>query len=479
MSADSQWSSITVKDTTGASQGSEVKVLLGQPPDIPNFDQLPEPEKGKALAEWLKMNAVQSVPVNGVEAMEGIQMASNKRPRNSTPTTPASRSVDSSPRVVPKWPCVEASKSLQVAGSPTTTLLPAGDAIPPSASGITIIPVDPKKGNVVVTPRSHKRSISLDRGDTTDSLIASLRQLESGFGDKISDMNKILHDTKTGLFPLVESLSTEVNAVLRPSLTSVQNKVETLEQTTIPSLQKEQTSVIKPAIKQLQLDLTDPAKGVVAHLKRLEEKINDTSFVVADRPASTEHTQVKKTYTVDGQEETQLAKLQQEMQTIKSRLDSQEVSLSIVSSWSDVMFRDITSLQDQLHHNTACHMQTELVVGGIKQVKKENCKRAVAQFFQNKVKVAVNPRNIWSAFRKGSGTTKIIDGRRIRCPPQMVVHLAQNLRDDVMRNAKNLKGLVDPEGQYKYYVFPHLPEAFRAARAKYKEKMDSIIPTST
>ena len=305
MSADSKWSSITVKDTLGASPGSEVKVLLGQPADIPNFDQLPEPEKGKALAEWLKMNAaeavVQNVSVNGVEVMEGIQMASNKRPCNSTPTTPASRSVDSSPRVVPKRPCVDTSKSLQVSGSPTTSLLPAGDAVPTSVSDITIIPVDPKKSNVVVTPKVHKRSLSLDRGDTTDSLIASLRQLESGFGEKISDMNKILHDTKSGLIPLVESLSTEVNTVLRPSLTTVQSKVQTLEQSTIPALQKEQTTVIKPAIKQLQLDLTDPAKGVVPRLQRLEQKIKDTPLNVSHSTVA-EQTQVKKTYTVDGQE---------------------------------------------------------------------------------------------------------------------------------------------------------------------------------
>ena len=58
-----------------------------------------------------------------------------------------------------------------------------------------------------------------------------------------------------------------------------------------------------------------------------------------------------------------------------------------------------------------------------------------------------------------------------------VVRLAHHLRDDVMRNAKNLKGLVDPVGQYKYYIFPHLPEAFRAARAKYKEKMDTVDST--
>ena len=38
-----------------------------------------------------------------------------------------------------------------------------------------------------------------------------------------------------------------------------------------------------------------------------------------------------------------------------------------------------------------------------------------------------------------------------------------------MTNAPKLKNRVDPEGKFKYFVFPHLPEAFRAARAKFKK----------
>ena len=56
----------------------------------------------------------------------------------------------------------------------------------------------------------------------------------------------------------------------------------------------------------------------------------------------------------------------------------------------------------------------------------------------------------------------------------MVVRLAHHLHDDVMKNTKNLKGLTDLEGKYKFYVFPHTPEPFRAAKAKYKEKIDSL-----
>ena len=58
--------------------------------------------------------------------------------------------------------------------------------------------------------------------------------------------------------------------------------------------------------------------------------------------------------------------------------------------------------------------------------------------------------------------------------PPMVVHLAPSLRDDIMKNAKNLKGQSDPEGKYKYFVFPHLREPFHAVRVKHQARIEEI-----
>ena len=45
-----------------------------------------------------------------------------------------------------------------------------------------------------------------------------------------------------------------------------------------------------------------------------------------------------------------------------------------------------------------------------------------------------------------------------------------------MKNVKNLKGQVDPQDKFKYYVFPHTPESFRATRAKYKDLVEQNAP---
>ena len=138
------------------------------------------------------------------------------------------------------------------------------------------------------------------------------------------------------------------------------------------------------------------------------------------------------------------------------------------------MVKEVCSLQEQVFNNLSKTMQNELVLGGVAQIRKENCKTAAKEFFKNKVKVEVDDKDIWYAYRKGSGTMKTIDGERIKCPPQLVARVAPHVKDLVMQNAKNLKGQVDPEGKYKYYVFPNLPEAFRATCAKYKSKVDKI-----
>ena len=72
-------------------------------------------------------------------------------------------------------------------------------------------------------------------------------------------------------------------------------------------------------------------------------------------------------YTSETEDSDKLSQMQTEINLLKSRMEKQEVSLSIVSSWSDVMFKDINSLQDQMHHNVSRHMQNELVISGIKQ----------------------------------------------------------------------------------------------------------------
>ena len=44
------------------------------------------------------------------------------------------------------------------------------------------------------------------------------------------------------------------------------------------------------------------------------------------------------------------------------------------------------------------------------------------------MKVEVDDKDIWYAYRKGSGTMKTIDGERIKCPPQLVARVAPHVK---------------------------------------------------
>ena len=131
MSTDCTTSGGQPKESQSSKGGPKVILLLGQSFNVPNFENMLDKEKEVALTAWLKNNVKDGLVTSTkhsvsqkVEPMDA-QSASIKLPHNSTPTTPASRLVDSSPRGVPK-PCMEVFKALQVPSSLTTTLLPSG-----------------------------------------------------------------------------------------------------------------------------------------------------------------------------------------------------------------------------------------------------------------------------------------------------------------------------------------------------------------
>ena len=277
------------------------------------------------------------------------------------------------------------------------------------------------------------------------SLVDSLEQLETGFGDKISEMNKALHDVK-GLSSSVRTLTDDVEKNVKP-----------------------QQAHLTKAVNDLKDDIHRDGSGVEPCLKELEHKVAASSSItqVTDPTTSLPFT----TWSAD-QIQSKFTSMQDNIDRLKVKLEAQSVNLSIVAGWSDVIVQDNRSLQDQIHHNVSRHLQNELIIGGVRQVPREGCKQAAINFFKTKLKIKFDNKDVWTAFCQGSTVTKVIDGQQVKCPPQLVVRVAPNLCEKVMKNAKNLKGQSDPEDHFKYYVFPHSPEAFRATRAKHKNFID-------
>ena len=417
---------------------------------VPALQSQPPNHRHQVITSWIKQEIAAGnlqianssepslmPPPTSMEVTTGsLKRGRSLTPNSITPTsTPVNRSVSSSPSQPAKKPCV------QTPCSPIVSLLPSNSVDTPVKSPVQIVPV------------SQHSKISPSKMDEVNNLISSLRTLEEGFGDKIGVMNKLIHDTKEGLQPMVTSLSSKVTKELEPQVNTLKASMDT----------------IKPAISTLRKDIHNEDTGVVPRLNKLEVKVDSTKkkidALTREIPMpTTGPTTWTSTAILERFEE-----LEADVLKLNQQVQKQEVSLSIVASWSDVMFHQIHSLQEQLYHNTARHMQNELIIGGIKQTKKENCREAAINFFQDKLGITAKQNEVWYGYRKGSTTTKTINGQKVKCPPQMVVRVAFHLRELVMQNAKKLKDVVDPVGKYKFFVFPHLPEAFRAARTKFKK----------
>ena len=379
-----------------------VEVLVSE---LPEFKELSHNWRKKAQQEWVqqrlrdqqdnilenKENTTGSflVPLGPYMARK-VTCSSQKRPHSSndsTPTTPASQSVESSPITKPKKPCMNSPKSLLLPATPIASLVTIHDTgtsdsvvlMPSSAS--TTIPPPPKLPEVnssEVVP------------STALSIIESLRQLETGFGEKIADMNKILHDVK-GLSTSVATVKTDIDANVKPKVATLMCQVATLKE-----------------------DIHKPQVGIDARVDELEKWRSSLPVAVADSTAVSTSSPASLT---SNQIQTKFDDMQSEIDCLKRKVNDQAVNLSIVAGWSDLLVKSNKSLQDQVSHNLSRHLQHELVLGGVRQVNNELCKAAALEFFQKKVKVEVDMKDIWTAYPKGSATTKTIEGVRVKCPP--------------------------------------------------------------
>ena len=160
-----------------------------------------------------------------------------------------------------------------------------------------------------------------------------------------------------------------------------------------------------------------------------------------------------------------------ELQSELSQLGTScSMKFDIVTGWMEKMNWQQQSLQSQIEFNMSKNMQCELRMGGIAESPRENCKLKVLDFLKSKVKVTLQNAEVLWAFRSGKKATNVTSPR----PHQMIARVTLNLKEHIMKNAKNLKGQSDPDSQVKCFVSVNEPEAYKAAHKKYKDMMDSI-----
>ena len=182
------------------------------------------------------------------------QSASLKRGwQCSMPNTPLSHSAESSPSW--KKHCIldEQPKSLMASPTPMVSLLSLScslrmdkldklQLVSVKSVGDKLLPVKASfkvdtKPEVILLEKSIMMSSLKHQIDglstqfsTANSLLEGLKQLQTRFGDRISQMDQLIKETKTGLKPMVEELQKEVRDTVKLELTRLDEAVKANKQ---------------------------------------------------------------------------------------------------------------------------------------------------------------------------------------------------------------------------------------------------------
>ena len=285
-------------------------------------------------------------------------------------------------------------------------------------------------------------------------------------------------DVSKDLTSFLDNFQTTVNqgfAFLKEKITDPESGLETRVETLETLVNKKEAGLFD-RVGKIESAITD--EQGTSRIEKLENAVkkglNSNSIAGAGAPQ----------YVIANKEEARLVnQLITKTNDLEKRMGEIEFKNSVLTNWADTMFQDHHSLQRQVNFNTSKHHANEVIVGGIYEAKKQDCKRASIQFFRSKLGIQVADTEILHARRVGkhgrtievtdTDETGAVFKKLVQCPRHMVVKCTPVLRYMLLEKKKLLSGLVDPKG-FKYFVARYLPEAFKAAHSKHREELTNI-----
>ena len=264
----------------------------------------------------------------------------------------------------------------------------------------------------------------------------------------IADLKKSIQDI-AGVVPRVDTLETnykKLDKAINSGKLALKSRVSTLES------EVEALHGYDKSVKKVQ----EGFKGLELRLQTVEK------FVKSSKQFSTSSTLVSPSPSTEV-----LSDLKGDVSQLRS---SSSAKWDYVTGWMDKVHFHQATLQSQTDFTLFKSMQCELCFGGIAETKKENCKLKILDFLQNKVKITVQVSEILSAFQVGKKSNTDDSSR----PRHLLAKVVPQLKERIMKNAKNLKGQVDPQSKGKCFVTVNEPEAYKSARQKFHSVMDAI-----
>ena len=315
------------------------------------------------------------------------------------------------------------------ADKPLKTSTPVKSGIPVKMSS-TMIPATDETPKVKVVVDATKTPISLD------SLAQTLQNFQAMVNQGIADITEKLTHPITGL----ETRVLNIEDTLNKDKTGLCDRVTDIEGT-----------------------LATPTSGLCDRVSEVERKLQGTATVQASTA--------------------EIPDLADRLLKLESKVAQNESDLSIITAWADTMYKEHRSLLKQVLFNTSRSHANELLIGGIFEFKKQDCREAAMKFFKEKLKLTFKDKDVLAAKRIGGRKRLVIDdstapdgsGKRIIfCPRHMVVRCSPHFRNTVWENRTLLAGQTDPKGGYKFFIANYLPDAFKAANEKFRDELKRL-----
>ena len=319
--------------------------------------------------------------------------------------------------------------------SPSTTSTTTSQS-----SILRLIMTSPLQENISTlssTPSPQPQPINLPKLEDFPDMSSFLVEFQTKMNDGINYLKTKISDPIDGLEHRVGEIETTINA---------------------------DKSGLKDRVMQLETSITDPVSGFKPRIELLEKSVVSGIVDTAGGAA------------VDN---TTLQQLRTQVNTLEKCLNTTQFESKVLLSWADTMFKDHKSLQRQVFFNTFRSHSQEVIVGGIYEHKKQDCRQAAMKFFRDKLDVVVLDSDVLKAYRvSGRKVIQIeeisqegeIRLRKVTCPRHMVVKCAPHFKNLIMEKKLTLGGKVDQAG-YKYFIANYLPEPFKAAKDKHREEV--------
>ena len=273
-------------------------------------------------------------------------------------------------------------------------------------------------------------------------LAASITAAQVAMNDKIAVVQKLVNDG----IDMVKKLITDPGAGVEPRVSKLEEQV--------------------PVITNLKNTVGDRKSGLVRRVNEVEASIQKLSTQTRVVPPPSEG---------ENQVNSESPELIRRLYNVEKQVQGQEATLDLVVAWAGSLQRSQNSIHKQVQFNTSKHHANDLLVGGIYEYKKQDCRKAALKFFRERMKLSVADSEVLRAYRTGQPREYEKDGLVIRCPRQMVVKCTPRLRDLAIQNRKTLGGQKDPKGNFSFFVAQYLPEPFKAARERYRDDIADIL----